>query len=291
MAKKIAIINSECRLAKKKSYVESVVGRLKKDAEADVVFTEYPGHAEKIASDSSHYEVVVAVGGDGTISQVVNGMDLQTQTLAVVPFGSANSFCRDLRITSSRKAFTAIEKSKTINIDLINCQFKTEHDKFKRYIIATSGLGFASATAVFCNRHLKKTGAFCYSLAACFKAFNQERFSAKIKIDDSSFEEIEFTNFLINNTKHAGNTCVFPKANVRDSRLNLLFAKTNVLTQYLWNSSVSTRTYLYYPNAKTAKRLHIILNKPSTFMLDGETFESVKEIRFTVTPHILKILT
>ena len=289
--KRIAIVNTKRYEAEKGAYAKSVIDRIKKDIGADVVFTEYPGHAKKITKDSSGYDIIIAAGGDGTISEVVSGMNLETQALAIIPFGSANSFARDLGITSPTEAFETIKKNETAKIDIIKCQFEINDEKFERYIIATSGLGFTSAACAFANRYLKITGPFCYSLSACFKLFNQEVVSAKIQIDNSSFKEIEFTNFLINNAKHTGNTCVFPRADLRDSMLNLLFTRTNALTQCLWNISIITKTYFYYPGEKTANRLHIILHKPLLFMLDGEIFNSVKEIIYSVIPKRLKVLT
>jgi diacylglycerol kinase family enzyme len=258
--KKRAMVNTKCCWAKKNAYAKYVIGRIKKDTGAYVAFTERPGHAEKIAKDSSGYDAIIAVGGDGTISEVVNGMDMETQTAIVMPLGSANSFARGLGIISPTKAFEVIKKNETAKIDLIHCQFETNNEKFERYIVVTSGLGFASATAAFANRCLKMAGPFCYSLSACFKPFNQEVVSAKMQID-------------------------------RDSAFNLLYTKTNALTQYLWNISIITKTYFYYPGEKTANRLHIILLKPSLFMLDGEIFDSVKEIRYSVIPRSLRILT
>ena len=287
---RLAIVNTIRYRAKGNSSANSIIGRIKKELGADLIFTEYQGHAEKIAKDSSDYDVIIAAGGDGTISEVVNGANLETQALAILPIGSANSFARDLKITSLAKAFETIKKNETAKIDLINCRFETNNRKFERYNIATSGLGFASATVTFANRYLKMAGPFCYSLSACFKLFNQKIISAKISIDNSSFRDIEFTNFLINNAKHAGNTCVFPKADLRDSRLNILCAKTNALTQYLWNVSIITKTYFYYPGEKVANRLHITLQKPSSLMLDGEIYDSVKEIEYSVMPQRLTVL-
>ncbi len=287
--KRIAIVNTKCRRTKRNTYAKSVIEKVR-ELGAEIAFTEHPGHAEKIAKDSVNYDIIIAVGGDGTVSEVVNGMNLETQALAVIPFGSANSFARDLEIKRLAKAFDIIGKSQTAKIDLLNCQFEIANKKWGRYAIATSGLGFASATVAFANRHFKMMGPFCYSLSACFKPFNQEVVSAKIQIDDLDFKDIKFTNFLINNTKHAGNTCVFPRADLRDSALNMLCTKTNVLTQYLWNISIISRTYFYYPGEESAKRLHIILHKPSRFMLDGEIFDSVKEIKYSVMPQKLTVL-
>lgn len=277
--KRIAIVNRKCQR------------RIIKNLGASIVFTDCPGHATKIVKDSYDYDVIIAVGGDGTISEIVNGMDLEKQTLAIIPTGSGNSLARDLGITSPAKAVGIIKKNIISKIDLIDCEFKTKDEIFKRYAVATSGIGFASATAFFANRYLKSAGAFCYPVSACFCLFNQKVISAKIKIDDSAAVEIEFTNFIINNTKHAGNLCVFPQADFRDSELNLLYAKRNALTQYLWNVGIITRTYFFNSGTeKAARSLNILLNGSSTFMLDGEIFNSVKEVTYSVLPQRLRLL-
>lgn len=289
--KRLAIVNTIRYRAKRKSFTESIIDRIKEELGADLVFTEYQGHAEEIAKDSPDYDTIIAVGGDGTIFEVVNGMNLETQALAIMPFGAGNSLALDLDIASIPKAFEVIRKKKPIKIDLIECQFKINSKKIKRYNVVTSGLGFASATANFANRYLKKTGSNCYTLSGCVKAFSQKVISAKIQLDNSSCEDVEFTNLLVNNSRYAGNTCIFPKADLRDSRFNILCAKTNVLIQHLWNIGIITRTYFYYPDSKTANRLSIILHKPSSFMLDGEIFDYVKEIEYSVIPQRLQILT
>lgn len=59
-------------------------------------FTEKPGHAKEIAAEAAKagFEVVVSVGGDGTLSEVVNGIYGTGATLGVIPAGSGNDFCR-----------------------------------------------------------------------------------------------------------------------------------------------------------------------------------------------------
>ncbi|MDH7577405.1 MAG: diacylglycerol kinase family lipid kinase [Bacillota bacterium] len=65
-----------------------------------VVFTEAPGHGTELAREAALHEAgtVVAVGGDGTINEVVNGLAASGVPLALIPTGNGNDFCRALGI-------------------------------------------------------------------------------------------------------------------------------------------------------------------------------------------------
>jgi YegS/Rv2252/BmrU family lipid kinase len=78
--------------------IENLLARLPHDT----VETESPGHAVSIAAAATGYDVVVAVGGDGTVHEVLNGLMRQPAesrpALAVLPTGSGNDTCRTLGI-------------------------------------------------------------------------------------------------------------------------------------------------------------------------------------------------
>ena len=92
-----------------------LVGALGSELKIDVAETSHRGHARELATEAAAAEVdvVVAVGGDGTVNEVVNGLLTQGPSprlpmLAVVPGGSTNVFSRALgRSRPSRKAWVA----------------------------------------------------------------------------------------------------------------------------------------------------------------------------------------
>ncbi len=287
--KKIAIINRVCYDKKNKRHAALIVNKLK-EMDADIIFTEYRGHAEKIAKNSGAYDIIIAGGGDGSISEIVNGMDLESQALGIIPMGTGNSLATDLKISGIGKSFDVIKRSGIKKIDLLKCRFESRGSEFEKYLVTTSGIGLGEKTASFGNHYLKGLGPLCYIVAMCIKSFFQETLSAEIKIDGSVTESTEFTSFFANNTKHAGNVRIFPAASLDDSKLDFSFARRNFFTQYLWNTGVLTGTYIYYPAAKTAGKLEIGLHKAAALMLDGEMFESVKEIIYSVIPKKLSVL-
>lgn len=79
-----------------------VIEKLLASVPHDTVETESPGHAVRIAAEATGYDVVVAVGGDGTVHEVLNGLMRQPAesrpALAVLPTGSGNDTCRTLGI-------------------------------------------------------------------------------------------------------------------------------------------------------------------------------------------------
>lgn len=289
--KKIVIVNHKCCLGEKNIYINSVIERIKEKFGTKVVFTEYAGHATEIAKDSSDYDLIIAAGGDGTISEIVNGMNLETQMLAIIPLGTGNSLARDLEISSPAQAVDIIEKNKLFKIDLISCEFKMKNEQFKKYGIATSGMGLAYETVAFARRCPKLTELFCYTGPGILRSFKQRVISAKLQVDNFSVKGVKFTNFLINNTKHGGNLRLFPKAKLNDSALDLLFIKTNLLTQHLWTIGLLTKTYFYYPGLQEpVNRLKIVLDEPVFFMLDGEILGPAEEVTYSVIPQKLRLL-
>jgi YegS/Rv2252/BmrU family lipid kinase len=79
-----------------------VIERILASVPHDTIETTGPGHATDIASEAAGYDVVVAVGGDGTVHEVLNGLMHQPPenrpALAVLPTGSGNDTCRTLGI-------------------------------------------------------------------------------------------------------------------------------------------------------------------------------------------------
>jgi len=85
----------------KKTIPEKIERYLDKDKfDYDIVFTEYMGHAEKLAHKAveDKYDIVVAVGGDGTVNEVARALTHSSSALGIIPCGSGNGLARHLQI-------------------------------------------------------------------------------------------------------------------------------------------------------------------------------------------------
>ena len=93
-----------------------VVSRLKKK-DCRVVYTEYAGHAEQLARDSEE-DIVVAVGGDGTVNEVARGLIGTGKTLGIIPRGSGDGLALHLGLSHDiNKSIATIEEGKTEYLD------------------------------------------------------------------------------------------------------------------------------------------------------------------------------
>src|SRR5690606_40849901 len=88
--------------------------RLRREAEArgidiSIATTEYPGHAFDIARDHPiDVDTIIAVGGDGTVSDVVTGALEDPLTIGIIPSGSTNIIAKDLGIPRDTEAAIAV---------------------------------------------------------------------------------------------------------------------------------------------------------------------------------------
>ncbi len=99
----LLIINPAARHGETEKLIP-VIERLLKNLPHETVLTEGPGDAQRIAAKARRYEKVVAVGGDGTVHEVLNGLmsiaEPSRPALGLLPTGSGNDTCRTLGISS-----------------------------------------------------------------------------------------------------------------------------------------------------------------------------------------------
>ena len=117
--------------------------------DAEWLVTESPGHATGLAASAGGYEVVVAVGGDGTVHEVVNGlMQLLAAgrpALAVIPSGTGNDFVFGSNAPpTGKRALAALRDGGRKRIDLAHLRGAGRDE----YICNTAGIGFDATVNV-----------------------------------------------------------------------------------------------------------------------------------------------
>src|SRR6185436_15950321 len=107
----------------------------------------------------SNVDGLAVFGGDGTVAEVVNGMDLDGQRLLLLAGGTGNGLARDLGLTSIDMAIEAANASRIQQLDLIQVSFQTDSKSYTRLAISTASVGYAAEVVVLANRYFKRLGA------------------------------------------------------------------------------------------------------------------------------------
>ena len=96
--------------------------------------------------------------------------------------------------------------------------------------------------------------------------------------------------FTVNNTKHAGNFCIFPEESVFEKKMSYLCFEAGFLEQFISNMTGLLKKYFYYPETpQRFNEIAIKLEKPEIFMLDGELFENVIGVDYKFRKNKIKI--
>jgi diacylglycerol kinase (ATP) len=126
---------------------------LRRGVSFEIVVSEWAGHAQELAKSATG-NIVVGVGGDGTINEIVNGLIDTGRTLAVIPAGSGNDLVRSLHISSDPTK--ALDQAlhgmgKEIDVGFVRCTTNGALDNASgprgRYFVNGVGIGFDAAVA------------------------------------------------------------------------------------------------------------------------------------------------
>lgn len=254
----------------------------------DIKFTEYSGHATILAQEATSHgtDIVVAVGGDGSINEVANGIVHTDVALGVIPLGSGNGYARHLHIPLKvTRALQVINSAKTDAIDV--------GVTGNQYFISNAGVGFVSVVAnEFKQHHLH--GFLSYSMAVLKKYFPYQGRTYNIEIDGWPLQRKAFF-VVIGNTRELGyHFSATPKADVRDGYLDVLILKPfpkllGLLTVPL---SYLQLTHKWYSSEfYRAKTVKIHEDNEPMIELDGDPFPwKERPLKVDVCPSALKVV-
>lgn len=203
-------------------------------------FTKYPKHAEQLAkqicdSNDGDIEAVVAVGGDGTVHEVVNGMVNNPKIkIGYIPAGSGNDFSRGFSIPKNpMDALDLILNSKENKPTLFDIgKFEVEGKKDEHYFVSSLGAGFDAAVAMQTNQsQLKKLfnkvrlGSLAYVGVLIRLLFTYKRTNITLTIDERvyTYKNVWFVT-VSNQPYYGGGMKIAPSASTTDGILDITVA-------------------------------------------------------------------
>ena len=279
----LAILNPAAHNGVGLTRLRSLARALHQEFGAKCAWSAHPKHAHEIARNSQGFDGLIAVGGDGTIYEVVNGMNRQTQCLGIIPAGTGNGLAHELGVRNISSALQQLRRPRLASLDLIQTRFRVGQHWHERYVVHTSALGYLAGVVALGMGPLKCLGYLCYAVAAVIHAHRQQQFRVHLRIDDNDEQECLLTTLTVNNSRYAGPFCLFPKARLQDGRLNLLYGSNEPPDQLFEDLGFLTQTYFRERSLRReGEYVRVDLPVPMTLMLDGELIPQVDAVRFQV---------
>ncbi len=269
---------------------------------ADWSGTVYPGHASEIAegSCSQGYKTVVAVGGDGTIHEVINGLMAipaeKRPRLGIVPVGSGNDFACTMNIT--RNSDEALRKVFSGTPQLIDVGSVQDESGRKEYWMNTLGMGFDSAVN-FHSREVPIFQGFMIYFLAVFRTMieNYRPFKISYTIDGQAFQKETLMFTVTNGKREGGGFLLSPDALQNDGLLN--YTIVDVISRLQMFAAIphflnGTHSTLKYVETGTFKIITLKSDQPLWIHADGEIFAGfsshVKELTLEVIPNAIQLI-
>ena len=212
-------------------------------------------------------DVVIACGGDGTLNEVVNGLDGRDVPLGVVPLGTANDFARQTGIPEvADHAMDVILRHKPVRID-------TASMNGRRFLnVSTGGVG-AEATAETPADFKASLGPLAYAITAIRKLASDE--TRRASFASTGFElDVDFMAFAVGSARvTGGGTIMTPDASVTDGLLDLCVIEAMSRREFAGLAMLVTRgEHVGLPGVHYAQLpwLKVTGTEPLNVNVDGE---------------------
>ena len=269
---------------------------------ADWSGTVYPTHATELAKQAGEdgYDMVVAMGGDGTVHEVVNGLmqipEKQRPILGVVPVGSGNDFAHAIGVPmQSDRALAHALKGQPSTVDI---GLMTDETGRQEYFDNTVGIGFDAVVTIRSHK-LPVVRGFLMYLTAVIQTIilNHEPSTMQITADGETWEQSNLMIAACNGPREGGGFMIAPDAKNDDGIMNyMMIAKCSRAMMFRLVPEVMNGTHGRFDLVKmgTCQKFSIKSERPVYIHADGEIYTSfgsnLHKVDFEILPDALKVI-
>jgi len=246
----------------------------------DYEFTEGAGHAIELARAAANggYRCIVAVGGDGTVHEVANGVLSSNSSdiaLGVIGTGTGSDFIRSIGIPRNYdSACSSLTGSQRLLIDVGVVEYRSRGQNRRRFFVNAAGVGF-DATVVAATEHLPKYlgGTIPYVAGLLRSLFSYRNKPVDLHLEDRVEAARILTVVVANGCYLGGGMYVAPQAKIDDGLLDVVtvgdIGKFELLKAL---PSVYNGTHVTHPKVRMEKARHITIESPERLLVhaDGE---------------------
>lgn len=258
--------------------------------------TSGPGDATRIAraAFADGIRHFIAVGGDGTGFEIVNGIfpealtASERPTLGFLPLGTGNSFLRDFSTEGASHALAALQSDQRRPCDVV-C---LHHKAGALYFINILSFGFLADVCSLTNRRFKRFGELGYGLGVASKLATLSFRPIPYALDGGPFDERPLSFIVISNSRFTGGKMLIaPLADVADGQVDLVVSgKLSRISFAATFPKIFEGKHLANPALRSARAraIEFKLDHPEDAMIDGEVI-SLWPTRLEVLPLALEV--
>ena len=255
--------------------------------EYEIAITQYAGHASEIASKAKDdgVDVVVAVGGDGTVNEVARAIVHSNTALGIIPCGSGNGLARHLLLPLNvRKAIDVINRSEVRQLDygIINGY----------HFFCTCGMGFdAFVSMKFAEAG--KRGPNTYVENVLREGLKNKPETYTIEDENSTLQYKAFLISCANASQYGNNAYIAPQASMSDGLMDVIIMEPfDVFEAPQISIEMFSKTLDKNSKIKTfrTRHLHIHRDKPGVIHYDGDPVMTGADIDIELKPKGINII-
>jgi YegS/Rv2252/BmrU family lipid kinase len=258
------------------------------DIECTIEFTSGPGNATQLAKEAiaKGFHGVVAVGGDGTLNEVAQGLVNSAVPMGIIPKGSGNGLARHFGISMKiERSLQQLLTGEIIEIDT----FKLNN----RLSINVSGIGFDGHIANLFAKS-KNRGFWTYTKLVVREYIRYKQFSAELKFGSKSIvHQKPFMIAIANASQYGNNVRVAPSASVINRSVQIA-----VVNRVPAQRGFHFAYQMFTGKLKTGKDYTCTTIEdgiiktpfPVAYHIDGEAGGFASEFKIEVNPHSLRLM-
>jgi diacylglycerol kinase (ATP) len=247
----------------------------------DFQYTEGVGHAIELAraAASDGYQCLVAVGGDGTVNEVANGILYSTgaakTALGIISTGTGSDFVRSAGIPRDYPhACSALTSPKRLVIDVGVIEYQSKGQTLQRFFVNAAGVGFDAAVVEQTERLPKYFGGTIPYLAGVVRTLFSYQNKPVVLNVGGEVESGRVLNVVVANGGYLGGGMhIAPQAELADSLFDVVIVgdigKLELLKEL---PKVYKGTHINHPKVRVKKAKHVSIQSPERMLVyaDGE---------------------
>ena len=282
------IINPRAGVEREKEIKSAIKAQLNEFLYSyDIQYTQYAKHGTELAraAAANGAYAVVAVGGDGSVNDIVKGLAGTDTALAIIPKGSGNGMARTMKIPLD--TFAAVKVINSGRVATMDIGYAND-----LLFVSNAGVAF---DALISKKFAKseKRGFGVYSWLVTKHLWTYKPWPFKINIDGKDVDDKAFMITVANGQQFGYNFRIAPTASYSDGLLDLVIVKPfpkifgGLIALRAMQGNILDSTYVTHLRGKEITISHPQLKLMQT---DGDAHECANQIKFTIKKGVQKII-